>query len=93
MCPEYKFGIVITLQERVNDPKGLAIKQCLEKLEFEDIGSLRMGRLIDGQITAPSIRLARDLVTQIARSEANPVTENYTTQVRYYRPTKNLDST
>ncbi len=88
MCPEYKFGVVITLREQVNDPVGVTVMKGLHKLGFPNVESLRVGRTFDGQLTAPTIHIAREIVNQMARSQANPVTENFRTKVSYYRPSK-----
>ena len=75
---EYRIEIRITPREGLLDPEGNAVRNALRSLEFSEVSSLRMGRLIQLMLPAPSPEAARERVEAMCRQLlANPVTENY----------------
>ena len=59
------------------DPQGEAVERSLRQLGFQ-VGDARVGRVIDLEVDAPSIREARAEVERMCeRLLANPLIESY----------------
>jgi len=59
------------------DPQGEAVERSLRQLGFE-VGDARVGRVIDLEVDAPSVREARAEVERMCeRLLANPLIESY----------------
>ena len=59
------------------DPQGEAVERSLRQLGFQ-VGDARVGRVIDLEVDAASIREARDEVERMCeRLLANPLIESY----------------
>jgi phosphoribosylformylglycinamidine synthase PurS subunit len=59
------------------DPQGAAVERSLRQLGFQ-VGDARVGRVIDHEVDAPSIREARAEVERMCeRLLANPLIESY----------------
>ena len=59
------------------DPQGAAVERSLRQLGFQ-VGDARIGRVIDLEVDAPSIREARAEVERMCeRLLANPLIESY----------------
>ncbi len=59
------------------DPQGVAVERSLRQLGFQ-VGDARVGRVIDLEVDAPSIREARAEVERMCeRLLANPLIESY----------------
>ena len=59
------------------DPQGAAVERSLRQLGFQ-VGDARVGRVIDLEVDAPSIREARAEVERMCeRLLANPLIESY----------------
>jgi phosphoribosylformylglycinamidine synthase len=59
------------------DPQGEAVERSLRQLGFE-VGDARIGRVIDFEVDAPSVREARAEVERMCeRLLANPLIESY----------------
>jgi phosphoribosylformylglycinamidine synthase len=59
------------------DPQGEAVERSLRQLGFQ-VGDARVGRVIDLEVDAPSVREARAEVERMCeRLLANPLIESY----------------
>jgi phosphoribosylformylglycinamidine synthase subunit PurS len=59
------------------DPQGAAVERSLRQLGFQ-VGDARVGRVIDLEVDAPSLREARAEVERMCeRLLANPLIESY----------------
>lgn len=60
------------------DPQGLAVEHALSALGFSEAGSVRVGRAIELDVSAPSRDEAMSRARQMCdKLLANPVTEDY----------------
>ncbi len=67
------------------DPQGEAVEQALRQLGFP-VGDARVGRLIDLEVTAPSVEEAHAQVEQMCeRLLANPLIESYEIELGEHR--------
>jgi phosphoribosylformylglycinamidine synthase subunit PurS len=79
-----KATVVVTLKPEVLDPQGDAVRRALEKLGFQGVKGVRVGKIIeieldDAQARAPG--LADELRKMADELLANPVIEDFDVQV------------
>lgn len=73
-----KATIHITLKESVLDPQGTAIEKALKRLNFEGVGRVRQGKLIEIELAEGDAEAARaKLADMCEKLLANTVIENY----------------
>ncbi len=74
----YKATIFVTLRPSILDPKGKASLHALQSLGMSSIKGVRMGKLIEMDIDAPSEEDARSIAADSCEKLlANVVMENY----------------
>jgi phosphoribosylformylglycinamidine synthase PurS subunit len=72
-------SIRVTLRPVVNDPPGLAMRDALHNLGYDDVREVRSGKLIQIRLDAPNQAEAEEAIHQMCRRLlANPVIEDYT---------------
>ena len=70
--------VVVTLKPVVNDPQGITVRDGLQRLGFEHVESVRVGKHIVIEVEAADESAARSLVTEMSeRLLRNPVIEDY----------------
>lgn len=68
----------VTLKPVVNDPQGLAVRDALWQLGYRDVATVRVGKVIDLDLSAPDAAAARAAATEMARRLlSNPVIEQF----------------
>ncbi len=68
----------VTLKPVVNDPQGLAVRDALWQLGYRDVATVRVGKVIDLDLTAPDAAAARAAADEMARRLlSNPVIEQF----------------
>ena len=73
-----KARITIMLKDGVLDPQGEAIKQALTSLEYNNVNSVRQGKVIDLELNESSEEAAIDSIQEMCEKLlANTVIENY----------------
>jgi len=66
------------LKDGVLDPQGEAIKQALTSLEYNNVNSVRQGKVIDLELNESSEEAAIDSIQEMCEKLlANTVIENY----------------
>jgi phosphoribosylformylglycinamidine synthase len=66
------------LKDGVLDPQGEAIKQALTSLEYNNVNSVRQGKVIDLELNESSEEAAIDNIKEMCEKLlANTVIENY----------------
>ena len=66
------------LKDGVLDPQGEAIKQALTSLEYNNVNSVRQGKVIDLELSESSEEAAIDSIQEMCEKLlANTVIENY----------------
>jgi phosphoribosylformylglycinamidine synthase len=75
-----KATVLVRLKTEVLDPQGDAVRRALDKLGFEGIKGVRMGKIIEIEIDDAAAK-APDLKARLAKMAdemlANPVIEDY----------------
>lgn len=73
-----KARVIIMLKDGVLDPQGEAIKQALTSLEYNNVNSVRQGKVIDLELNESSEEAAIDSIQEMCEKLlANTVIENY----------------
>ena len=73
-----KARVTIMLKDGVLDPQGEAIKQALTSLEYNNVNSVRQGKVIDLDLNESSEEAAIDNIQEMCEKLlANTVIENY----------------
>jgi len=74
----YLAKIHVTLKPTVNDPQGLTIKGALHDLDFQNVGSVRVGKYMELVLQEKSRSKAEAQIEDMCRRLlANPVIERY----------------
>jgi phosphoribosylformylglycinamidine synthase len=77
-----KARVTVTLKNCVLDPQGKAIEHALAGLGFDDVGSVRQGKVFDIELDgADKAKAEADLKAMCDRLLANTVIENYSISV------------
>jgi phosphoribosylformylglycinamidine synthase PurS subunit len=77
-----KAVVTVMLKAGVLDPQGKAIGQALATLGFEGVGEVRMGKVIELELTATDAASARAQAEEMARKLlANTVIESFSVEV------------
>lgn len=70
--------MLVRLKPSILDVQGAAVKRALGGLGFNDVGEIRIGKVIEVDIDAPSAPDARARVDEMCRKLlANPLLEDY----------------
>lgn len=78
-----KVTVLVRLKGEVLDPQGDAVKRALGVLGFEGVNSVRIGKLVEIDVTPPDGKpIAEDAFAKMADELlANPVVEDYEIQL------------
>ena len=77
-----KARVTVTLKNGVLDPQGKAIEGALASLGFDDVGSVRQGKVFDIELEgADKAKAEADLKAMCDRLLANTVIENYSVSI------------
>jgi phosphoribosylformylglycinamidine synthase PurS subunit len=71
--------VLVRLRPGIMDVQGAAVQRALVGLGFGDLRDLRVGKVVDVEVDAPSETAARSRVDEMCKKLlANPVLEDYT---------------
>ena len=74
-----KLRVLVKLRPGIMDVQGAAVQRALVGLGFGDLRDLRVGKVIEVDVDAPTADAARARVDAMCRQLlANPVLEDYT---------------
>ena len=80
--PDFLARVEVRLKPTVNDPQGNTVAQALGSLGFDEVESVRIGKLIEVKLSADSEQAARDQAAEMGKQLlANPVIEQFDVQV------------
>jgi len=73
-----KANVYVTLKEEVLDPQGDAVRRALGQLGFEDVESVRVGKLIEIDIAGDDrVAAEKELRSMCEKLLSNPVIEDF----------------
>ena len=79
--PDFLARVEVRLKPTVNDPQGNTVAQALGSLGFDEVESVRVGKLIEVKLSADSEQAARDQAAEMGKQLlANPVIEQFDVQ-------------
>jgi len=74
-----KLRVLVRLRPGIMDVQGVAVQRALVGLGFRDLRDLRVGKVIEVDVDAPTDAAARGRVDEMCKQLlANPVLEDYT---------------
>lgn len=77
-----KLRLIIQLKQGVLDPQGKAINHALHNLSFNEVKDVRVGRVVDLELSEMSVSEAKKKATEMARNLlANNVIEDFEVEV------------
>ena len=77
-----KATVKVRLKNGILDPQGLTVKNALVHLGFEDMKSVRIGKLIELEIENTSREEAKKMIENACNKLlANPVIEDYVYEI------------
>lgn len=78
----YVARVVVTLKAVVNDPQGLTVRGGLQRLGFDEVQDVRVGKYIEVRLRAEGEAAARARVAEMCRELlANHVIEDVRFQI------------
>jgi len=69
-----RYRVTVTLREGILDPQGKAIKGALENLDFKGVDRVRVGKVIDLELSQGDLNTVHEICKQLL---VNPVIEDY----------------
>jgi len=73
-----RLRVLVRLKPGIMDVQGTAVQRALVGLGFADLGELRIGKVIEMDVEAPSAERARTRAEEMCRRLlANPILEDY----------------
>ncbi len=77
-----KASVVVRLKAGVLDPQGEAVRQALGSLGFDNVGDVRISKLIELEVEGPDAASVKASVEKMAKDLlANPVIECFDVEV------------
>jgi phosphoribosylformylglycinamidine synthase PurS subunit len=74
----YQARVEVRLDANVNDPPGNAVRDGLRSMGFEDVGDVRIGKIVEFTLAAADADEARARVEQMCQELlANPTIESF----------------
>ncbi len=74
--------VIVTLRRGVLDPAGQAVGNSLRHLGFDEVGDVRLGKVIDLELGAVSRAEAEQRVGEMSKQLlANPVIEDFSLEL------------
>jgi phosphoribosylformylglycinamidine synthase len=74
-----KVRVLVRLKPGILDVQGASVKRALAGLGFSDVLDLRIGKVIEVDVQAPTAEAARARADEMCRKLlANPILEDYT---------------
>lgn len=74
--------VFVRLKRGILDPQGAAVKRALEGLGYNEVQGVRVGRILELELTDVNPGTVRDRLTEMCqRLLANPVTEDFTVEI------------
>jgi phosphoribosylformylglycinamidine synthase len=77
-----KARVLVRLKPSILDAQGASVKRALEGLGFPEVQDVRVGKVLDLELSGLSAEQARTRIEEMcARLLANPVIEDFTVEV------------
>ena len=78
----YRARVDVRLDANVNDPQGNAVREGLRSLGHEDVGDVRIGKIVELTLQAADEAAARERVGRMCHElMVNPIIESFDIEV------------
>lgn len=77
----YRVKVYVTLKESVLDPQGSAVKNSLERLDYQGVEDVRIGKYMELKLQKGDGDLDARVKEMCDKVLANPVIEDYTYEI------------
>jgi len=82
MTLKYRARVAVRLDDNVNDPQGNAVRAGLHSLGHEDVGGVRIGKIVEFTLDAADAGVARERVDRMCHELlANPIIESFEIEI------------
>jgi phosphoribosylformylglycinamidine synthase len=73
-----KFRVLVRLKPGILDVQGTAVKRALGGLGFDEVSEVRIGKMVEVEVEAPSVERGRERIAAMCgRLLTNPILEDY----------------
>ncbi|MGN7388767.1 phosphoribosylformylglycinamidine synthase subunit PurS [Sporosarcina sp. SAFN-015] len=76
-----KVNVYVTLRESVVDPQGIAAQEALHTLGFNEVESVRIGKLIELELSGTASEIETRVKEMCDKLLVNKVIENYSFEI------------
>lgn len=76
-----KVNVYVTLRESVVDPQGIAAQEALQTLGFNEVESVRIGRLIELELAGTGSEIEARVKEMCDKLLVNKVIEDYSFEI------------
>lgn len=73
----FKVKVYVTLRESVLDPQGVAVKNSLHSMSYNDVTEVRIGKYLELTLAKETENVEQKVQEMCERLLSNPVIENY----------------
>ena len=73
--------VFVRLKSGVLDPQGEAIERALKGLGFAGVGNVRVGKVVELDVSGDAESVKKELASMADKLLANPVIENYDVEI------------
>lgn len=73
----YKVKVYVTLKQSVLDPQGVAVKNSLHSMSYNDVTDVRIGKYLELTLDQKTVDVEQTVKEMCERLLANPVIEDY----------------
>lgn len=72
-----KVNVYVTLRESVVDPQGIAAKEALQTMGYQEVENVRIGKLIELELAGSAIEIDARVKEMCDKLLVNKVIEDY----------------
>ncbi|WP_339253777.1 phosphoribosylformylglycinamidine synthase subunit PurS [Sporosarcina sp. FSL W8-0480] len=76
-----KVKVYVTLRESVVDPQGIATQEALVTMGYDEVESVRIGRLIELELAGTAAEIETRVMEMCDKLLVNKVIENYSFEI------------
>lgn len=76
-----KVKVYVTLRESVVDPQGIAAQEALQTMGFNEVESVRIGKLIELELAGTATEIETSVTEMCDKLLVNKVIESYSFEI------------
>jgi phosphoribosylformylglycinamidine synthase len=76
--PDFRVLVIVRMREDLPEPQGMALEKVLKRLGYDKIRKIRVGKIIEFNVSSESKEEVKKVVENLAKSIfSNPVIEDF----------------